>query len=80
MTDIQNLELYNNSMRLSMIDKVFFLDRIDPEVIVDFGCADGSLTRFISSNYPDITVIGYDQSVHQIEAAAKKFSGRYFLF
>lgn len=69
MEHIANLDLYNNSMRMSMIDKAFFLDRIDPEVIVDFGCADGSMMKFIGANYPDIDVIGYDISEEQLERA-----------
>jgi hypothetical protein len=41
-------------------DKIFFLDIIKPEAIVDFGCADGTILNRINELYPNIKLIGYD--------------------
>ena len=52
---------YEKRMALSMIDKIFFADKIvDSDLLVDFGCADGSLLRFLKGNFPDLNVLGYD--------------------
>ena len=72
MTDIANLKIYNERMKKSLIDKVFWLDRIDPDVIVDFGCGDGTLLEFVNRNFPNILCLGYDTSEEMIELAKKK--------
>ena len=46
MTKIADLTKYNNDMKKSLADKLFFLDHLDLETadfFVDFGCADGAL-------------------------------------
>ena len=57
---IVDLNRYNLSMSKSLIDKIFFMDKIDDtiKVIVDYGCADGTLIRFIAPLFPEITFIG----------------------
>ena len=59
-TDIQNYDTYNHRMELSMIDKLFFADKIQPDFLVDFGCADGTLLRSIKQMNPSIPLVGYD--------------------
>jgi hypothetical protein len=59
-TDITNYSVYNHRMELSMIDKLFFADKIQPDFIVDFGCADGTLLRSIKAMNPTVPVAGYD--------------------
>ena len=51
---IVNLNRYNLSMSKSLIDKIFFMDKIDDtiKVIVDYGCADGTLIRFLAPLFP----------------------------
>lgn len=55
-------KVYNAEMVKSAYDKLGFVDQIfDPlSIIVDFGCADGAITRMIKSFYPDSIVVGYD--------------------
>ena len=60
LTDIKNYETYNQRMDKSMLDKLFFVDKIDTDLIVDFGCANGTLLKNIFKFCPDIARIGYD--------------------
>jgi hypothetical protein len=39
---------------------MWFLEKIKPDCIVDFGCADGSLLKKVKEKNPDIALIGYD--------------------
>jgi hypothetical protein len=59
-TDIQDYGTYNHRMEMSMIDKLFFVDKIQPDLIVDFGCADGTLIRAIRGMNPTVQLEGYD--------------------
>ena len=47
-------------MELSMLDKLFFLDKIQTDLIVDFGCANGALLKAIQHFNSNIPLIGYD--------------------
>ena len=69
--DIDNYTTYNKRMSASLIDKVFFVDKIpaDVAVIVDYGCADGTLIAFIRTFFPDAVLIGYDQDPTMTELA-----------
>lgn len=61
MNEIENTDQYNNSMSKSVLDKMFFLDKIpDDVVIVDWGCADGSLLKEVIRFFPNNHYIGYD--------------------
>jgi SAM-dependent methyltransferase len=63
MTDLRPIAdyaAYNGRMELSMIDKLFFADKILPDLVVDFGCADGSLLRHLKALKPDLHVVGFD--------------------
>lgn len=70
---IADLNRYNLSMSKSLIDKIFFMDKIDDtiKVIVDYGCADGALIRFLAPLFPDMFFIGYDKSEEMIGRAAE---------
>ena len=54
MPDITDLTAYNLSMKKSLIDKMFFMDKIDDniKVVMDYGCADGALIRFLAPLFP----------------------------
>lgn len=69
---IIDLNRYNLSMSKSLIDKIFFMDKIDDtiKVIVDYGCADGALIRFLAPLFPEMTFIGYDKNEEMISRAA----------
>nr|QBM02708.1 hypothetical protein [uncultured archaeon] len=56
-------------MAKSMVDKLFFIERIDAKLIVDFGCADGTMLKFIKNLRPDIKLVGYDVSQEMIDIA-----------
>lgn len=72
-TEIANIKIYNESMTKSLIDKLFFLDKIDNvKCIVDYGCADGALIAFIAPLFPDTLFFGYDKSAAMIAAAIDK--------
>ena len=61
MPDIENYAVYNDRMRRSMWDKAFFMDKVPgTELIVDYGCADGSLIRFLHSLFPAMPFIRFD--------------------
>lgn len=61
--NIENLEIYNERMNKSILDKMFFLDKIpDDVVIVDWGCGNGKLLDRIKSLFPYNTYMGYDIS------------------
>lgn len=59
-------------MQLSMLDKLFFLDKIDCDSFVDFGCADGTLLRHIQMMKPDAKLVGYDNDCNMIKIAKKQ--------
>lgn len=53
--------VYEKRMSMSLLDKAFFADKIaDSDLLVDFGCADGILIRFLKNYFPDMAVLGYD--------------------
>lgn len=69
---ITGLDGYNTGMKKSLLDKVFFMDKIDVEVIVDYGCADGTLIHFLRNLFPEIVYYGFDISEEMIGEAKKK--------
>lgn len=78
---INNLEVYNSAMEKTMLDKIFFLDKVDADIYVDFGCATGKMFEYISFFQPDAMFIGYDTSSEMVEQAQKKFKNKInFLF
>jgi hypothetical protein len=57
---ITDYTAYNKRMELSMMDKAFFLDKINADAIIDFGCANGALLNAISTMKSDVVLAGYD--------------------
>ena len=68
---INNLNIYINRMQKSVLDKMFFVDKVfEPfSNIVDFGCANGELIKALQSLFGDYRYIGYDISEEMISAA-----------
>ena len=67
---ILNYHVYNDRMRRSMWDKAFFMDKIPlTEAVVDYGCADGSLIRFLQALFPGTYFVGYDIDEAMVAAA-----------
>jgi hypothetical protein len=69
---ISNLQSYIDGMNYSMKDKLFFTDIIDFDVIVDFGCADGTFLEQLSKIKPNVKLIGYDLDDNMLSKAKSK--------
>ena len=65
------MSAYHNRMRLSMPDKVFFLDKIPgTQILVDWGCADGTLIKLAREFiHPSVLCIGFDNDITAIRKA-----------
>lgn len=71
MSNIPDLSHYTSEMKKSLIDKIYFMDKLDEQAVAvfDFGCADGVLVNFLAPLFPDMTLVGYDMSETMIQAA-----------
>lgn len=71
MTSIKNIDAYNAGMRKSMLDKIWWLDKISDDVttVVDYGCADGALLSIVSEMNSDLNLFGYDFNDNMIDLA-----------
>ena len=76
---ISNLQSYIDGMNYSMEDKLFFTDKIDFDVIVDFGCADGTFLEELSKIKPNVKLIGYDLDDEMLSKAQSRL-GKKALF
>jgi len=56
-----NLDIYTEEMSKSAWDKAFFMDKIPgAKCVIDFGCADGAMIRFLAPLFPSVEFFGYD--------------------
>lgn len=71
MEKISDYGTYTDGMRKSMPDKTWFLDKIDgSEEIVDYGCADGALLRYIDDAMPQVfKLTGIDNDANMLQLA-----------
>lgn len=69
---ISNYDQYIAGMNTTMSDKLFFVNEVRFDVIVDFGCADGTFLQSISRMRPNVKIIGYDLDSTMLEIARKK--------
>ena len=76
---ISNLQSYIDGMNYSMEDKLFFTDKIDFDVIVDFGCAEGTFLEELSKIKPNVKLIGYDLDDEMLSKAKSRL-GKKALF
>ena len=72
------MQKYLEEMSKGLSDKLFFINRIDTDLIVDFGCADGQLLNYISKVKPNIKLIGYDIDEDMIKKSKQKYPNIYF--
>lgn len=71
---IANYDTYNTRMAKPLMDKLFFVDKVDANLIVDYGCADGLLIQHLCNWYPDGTeFIGFDNDLKMVDLAKKRF-------
>ena len=75
---ISNLQSYIDGMNYSMRDKLFFVDSINFDVIVDFGCADGTFLQELSKIKPNTKLIGYDLDDNMLNKAQSKLGRNAF--
>jgi len=70
MSPIKNYVVYTDGMKRAIYDKLFFVDKIEPTMIVDYGCADGTLMRELAEYYPEIPIIGVDNDPQMREKSS----------
>lgn len=80
MTPIKNMDVYNAGMRKSMLDKIWWLDKIDDDVdvVLDYGCADGALLSMVHEMNRGMTLIGYDFNEDMIKLAENNLPDGFF--
>ncbi|MBR6718514.1 MAG: methyltransferase domain-containing protein [Oscillospiraceae bacterium] len=73
MNRISDLNIYLTRMQRSILDKMFFMDKVfEPfRYVLDFGCANGELIKAMKPMFPEYEYIGYDISPEMIEAARR---------
>ena len=70
-----NLDIYTTEMAKSVWDKAFFMDKIPgAKCVIDFGCADGTMIRFLAPLFPSIEFVGYDSNNELIEMGEQALS------
>ena len=79
-TKIQNYDSYISRMNRGMLDKLFFLDKIDADIFVDFGSADGQLifhmNDILSKEEREFKFIGYDIDSEMVKRGNDKFQDK----
>lgn len=73
------IDRYTRAMRTNINDKLFFAEDLDADVLVDYGCADGSLLRELSVRRPDMQLVGFDAS-HDMILKANSMGTRALFF
>ena len=71
MDEVKDLEVYVRRMEKSLMDKLFFVDKIYEPVnsILDFGCANGVLIQTMQRLFPEYNYVGYDISPEMLQQA-----------
>lgn len=75
MEQIPNIKVYTEGMRKSLVDKLWFLDKIPSWIrtIYDYGCADGALLEMIDEICPGaFRLLGYDLSKEMVDRAKSR--------
>lgn len=68
---IRDLNVYVNRMQKSILDKLFFIDKVfEPfSNILDFGCANGELIKAVNALFGEYRFIGYDINEDMLRTA-----------
>lgn len=70
-----DLNIYTEEMAKSALDKAFFIDKIPgAKCVIDFGCADGAMIRFLAPLFPSIEFFGYDSNNELIKMGEQALS------
>ena len=78
MNSISNIKVYTDGMKKSLLDKMFFIDKINSDTFIDYGCADGTMLKFMKSIFPDYNYYGYDICEDMIKLAKENSEGILF--
>ncbi len=78
MEEIKDIEIYNKRMRKAMQDKMWWISMVDVKVVVDYGCADGTLLKFVHEDRPDLILIGVDNNQSMLDLARKNVPNALF--
>ena len=70
--------LYVERMAKPLIDKLFFVDKVEADLYVDYGCADGTLVKFLRMLNPEARIVGYDISEDMLVLAREQVPGVIF--
>lgn len=76
---ISNYDQYIAGMNTTMSDKLFFSDLINYDVIVDFGCADGTFLENLQRMNPNLKLVGYDLDPTMLDIASRKLGNNVIL-
>ena len=57
---IKDFEGYLRRMQNGMDDKLWWVNKVDSKIIIDYGCADGALLSMVSEMNPNLNLYGYD--------------------
>lgn len=68
---IKDLSHYTEQMRKSLEEKTFFIDKIKADSFLDYGCADGTLLKYLQHIYPNYRYMGYDICKEMLRLANK---------
>ena len=77
MNEIKNYDVYNQRMAKTLYDKCWWIDKIgdDINVVIDYGCGDGSLYDMIERICPNKFIyIGIDNDDNMLQLAEEKYS------
>ena len=74
MDKVSNLDIYVQRMEKSLLDKLFFMDKIFEPIttVLDFGCANGVLIKMMQRCFPEYAYIGFDISQEMIDKATEQ--------
>lgn len=81
MNAILDYKTYTTEMNKGIDDKLFFMNLLKLDSLLDYGCADGNLIEHMQYNFPDVAYVGYDFNEKMINLANnKKIPNSFFSF
>lgn len=75
MDNISDVQTYTDGMKKSLLDKMFFIDKINSDTFVDYGCADGTMLKFMENMFNNYNYYGFDISKQMLTLATETYVG-----
>lgn len=66
-------------MKKSLQDKLWWISKVSSDIVVDYGCADGTLLKYIHHINPNIILIGIDINEQMLTLARNNVSQAIFM-